>query len=839
MQVIVFSHTHWDREWYKPFQDFRIRLCEVVDLLIEELINNTTEYFYLDGQTVILEDYLEIHPEKASLIKKLIEEKRLFIGPWYVLADEFLVSGESLIRNLLTGINQAKKYCCTDFFGYLPDSFGHNSKIPGILSSFGIKKAVLWRGAGNRKSEFIWESEDGSSILATYLIEGYFQDSLHGELPIDKKVKKIGEFLDRVKNRTISDKILLPVGGDHLGPVLNLNGLISELNKKLAGYEIKQGKIDDYFSSLNPPFAELETVKGELRDNSENPVLPGTLSSRLYLKQMNAGSTWLLSRIAEPLHSFLKTAGLVKSKKNELNYAWKLLLKNHPHDSICGCSVDEVHEENVSRFKQVNQISNAIIQRCICQISGMFSENELFVCNLSNYDYSGVVSVKTSGNLPMPHQFVKSSVEFSKKILLDTQRAPFCEDMAEFREYLVYTENVPSFSVKSILPVNCPDSVEVFTDKIANSSVEISINPDGSINLRDLKTAKAFEKLHIISDRADTGDNYNYAPLTGDKSIKAELISTEITEKGPLRGILKLIYRINIPKYFDFKGNSRSIECHETIISTEIIIFAGSKRAEFITSWENSCENHIMQLKFNLPQKITQTVSEDTFGLITRNFNPDYRMEDHIPAEKGKELKTNSAPMQRFVFTRGLGVITEGLFEYIVSGNSLAITILRATGKLSGISLNTRNFPAGPALDTPGAGCPGKHSVRYALCFAEDPQKLFREADEFMGSIIADTGRALTPKSPIFPGNLMNISGDNLLVYAVKNPENRKIMGIVVRMFNTCDESTETFFSSDMVFSGFIEVNSLEEPISKEYKMDDKITFGPKELKSLLFLKRR
>jgi len=839
MEVILFTHTHWDREWYKPFQDYRIRLCEIMDSLIDELVSNRMENFYLDGQTIVLEDYLELYPEKTALIKNLIRDKKLFIGPWYVLADEFLVSGESLIRNLLTGIKQAKGYGCNDFFGYLPDSFGHNSEMPRILSAFGIERTLLWRGAGNKKSEFIWKSHDGSIVLATYLVEGYFQDILHSKLPVDSKAEKVRGLLNQIKSRTVADKLLLPIGGDHLGTIPDMKQLISEINKMLSGYKIKQAGIDEYFNSLNIPRSELETVNAELRDNSRNPVLPGTFSSRMYLKQMNAVSTWKLSRIAEPLQVFMQTAGLVKPKTNELDYAWRLLLKNHPHDSICGCSVDEVHEENVSRFRQVDQISNALIDRCMNQLSGMIPQNKIIVCNLSNYDYSGIISVKTFGKLPesVPHQFIGSAVEFPREIMLDTQKTPICEDMREFREYLVYAENIPAFSVKTILPVACPDSVEVQSDRISNSFVEISINPDGSINLKDLQNYKTFNNLHMITDRADQGDTYNYSPLAGDKPVKAEFINSEITETGLLRCKLKLLYRMQIPAYFDFENNSRSRECRETEITTEIVLTAGSKRVEYITSWENQSENHIMQVKFNFPDKITQTVSENTFGLITREFDPDYRIEDFIPTDKGDELKTNSAPMQRFVYSQGLGIITEGLPEYVVSKNSIAITILRSTGKLSAISLDTRNFPAGPALDTPGAQCIGRHSVRYALCLADEPDELFKHADEFMGSIITDTGHALPEEKTVFPENLIKINNQNLLVYAVKSPENREARGLIIRILNISPDEINSGFNSDIGFSGFVEVNSLEIPVSEKYGMDENVIFKPYELKSLLFEK--
>lgn len=821
MDVILFPHTHWDREWYKPFQDFRIRLIEVIDLLLEELSANNLEYFYLDGQTVILEDYLEIYPEKAARIKDFIQNKRLFIGPWYVLADEFLVSGESLARNLLIGINQAKNYGCSDFFGYLPDSFGHNSQMPKLLASFGIKNAVLWRGAGHKKSEFRWKTEDGSSILATYLTEGYFQDILHSKCSVEEKSSRINELLNRIREYSISDKILLPCGGDHLGAVLGLKDLLNQINAGLSGYKVTQDKINTYFRGLNDLESELEEVEGELRDNSRNPILPGTLSSRLYLKQFDAVSTWKLSRLADPIQSFLQNSGLSKSRKKELDYAWRLLLKNHPHDSICGCSLDEVHEENVSRFKQVNQISSALIELGINLLSGIVPQKCLAVLNLSNYSFSGVVKIKTDKKLPeyITAQLIGTSIEFPSDILLDTQRVPMCEDMQEFNEYAVYVSDIPHFSVKTASSGQQIPSVEATKDKLSNSFIEIAVNKDGSITLKDLKSNKIFTNLHIITDRPDTGDSYNYSVSAGDKPVKAEFLRAEIAEKGDLLSVLKLYYRLG----------------EETLISTDITLKAGSKYAEFQTSWENLAENHITQIKFELPEKVIETVAENTFGLIKRTFDPDYRIEDHIPAPKGVELKTNTAPMQRFVFAQGLGIITEGLPEYGVSGNSLFVTILRATGKLSAKSLNTRAFPAGPPLDTPAGQCIGKHTVRYALCPVESPQELFRYADEFMGCVFGFVGR--TEGSCGYSKSFASLNNSNILVYGVKSPENPEEKGVILRLLNISDKE-QALLLNNGESGGYKELNSLEEPVSEGCNIDKELVFKPKELKSVLVVEQ-
>ena len=228
-----------------------------------------------------------------------------------------------------------------------------------------------------------------------------------------------------------------------------------------------------------------------------------------------------------------------------------------------------------------------------------------------------------------------------------------------------------------------------------------------------------------------------------------------------------------------------------------------------------------MQVKFNLPKKIHEIITENTFGLIKRQFDPDYRIEDAMPAEKGVELPTNTAPMQRFVYAQGLGVITEGLHEYGVSGNSLFITILRATGKLSKISLETRNFPAGPPIDPPAAQCQGRQTVRYAVCEVDSPDELFKEADEFMGGVLTDFGQAENR-------DFLKINNPNILVYGVKIPE--KGDGMIIRALNISDKPQNIALDSP-----FIETNSLETPISELYN-NTEITFGPNELKTLLIM---
>jgi len=838
MNVIVYAQTHWDREWYRTFQEFRLRLVQVVDRVIEQLEQNKLDCFYFDGQTIALEDYLEIKPEQKDRILKLIKDKKLFIGPWYVLADEFLVSGESLARNLLIGINQSREFGCNEFVGYLPDAFGHSSEIPRLLSSADIDYAVVWRGAGENRSEFIWSSPDGSQVLATYLTEGYFQDYFNQSVPVEKKAENIEKFLDKLKKYSLSNVILLPAGGDHLAPVENFDSLISQINNYIKDYTLCPGSLFEYKKLIENKNLDFALVHGELRDNSRNFILPGTLSTRLYLKQANAVSAWKLSKLAEPLYSMFYNIGLVKGFENELNYAWNLLIKNHPHDSICGCSIDQVHDEMMTRFNQVNQISDWLVKKCLVNLAEKVKTGDLIVCNLSDYAYSGVVKVKTSEELPknIMSQYSGSINEFPQEILYDIERAPVQEDIKKYNEYLVWVENIAPYSIRIIdnnyKYTEHPTIVETESRFIKNSIIRLEVNDDGSLKLTDSDTGKAYDNLHMFYDLADDGDTYNFSPVKDDVPQKAKFLKTEVIENGKLRGILRLTYEINIPESLDKVKKVRSDKILTHNITVDISVYADSRRVEFNASWENLSRDHILQLRFKFPEKISKTFSENSFGIIERNFDPDYDGFAGFPAGKDIELKSNTAPMQRFVFVNGLGIITEGLTEYGVEGHDLYITLLRSVGKLSGGALGTRGTPAGPPLDVPGAQCIGRQNVRYAICAVHKPEELFMEADRFYGSVLTGTGIAPDNSAETaIVKNLLNLNNTDIYTYAIKLPQNKAQKGIILRLMNLSGKKQTVKINSGIDFKEIKEVNLLEEIISTGL---DQIEFNPYELKSIL-----
>lgn len=367
LRLHVISHTHWDREWYLSHENFRLLLVDLIDNLIG-LLERQPEFrfFHLDGQTIVLEDYLEIRPWMRDRLAKLIRDGRILIGPWYLQNDEFLTDGESTIRNLLIGC----RICREDYgvepmmVGYVPDQFGNISQLPQILNGFGIRSAVFGRGYNepDGPQEFLWRSPDGSEVLVSYLITWYNNVQRFPRDP-DRAIAMLRELITNEGRRPQTVNRLLMNGVDHLEAQENLSAIIREVNAREPEFELISSTLPDYFDALRAALENPRVMEGEMRAGDNGSVLPGTASSRVHLKQSNFLCQQLLRRWVEPFAVFARLSGSGYNAVDPIRYAWKLLIQNHPHDSICGCSIDEVHFQMEARFRRVLDVLRDQLQR--------------------------------------------------------------------------------------------------------------------------------------------------------------------------------------------------------------------------------------------------------------------------------------------------------------------------------------------------------------------------------------------------------------------------------------------------------------------------------------------
>ena len=620
--VIAYLHTHWDREWYREFEAFRLRLLRVFDNILDLLENGKIPSFYFDGQVSALLDYLELRPEREAQIRKFIAEKKLFIGPFYTLVDEFLTDRTAFRKNLEIGLKISKDFGCADFIGYLADTFGHSKNIPAILQEFGIDKCVVWRGCGDFPAEFKFNGID-----TVNLVRGYFMDIFSASLTIEQKAQWLKDNLDKIAQRS-GNYLLLPIGADHLGIECDIAEQIKKVNEILStetSYEIKLSNPFEYFKLVKNNFNQFEW-NDELRDNSKTFILQGAYSARTKLKQYNTRCSYLLEQADNLQQKYGNKYSYV------IEYAYKLLLQNQAHDGICGCSTDLAHRENITRYEKIIQIANTIVEEL-------------------RLEHNFKTPIMQTTELIPEYKVINKYFGVENDLLYNTQKIPVTEDFKD-----IYT-------VKYSPAVKNDIKLEIKNGKIRINNVEM-------------------EFVRYI----DNGDTYNFGAVAEDKGEKAEIYS----------------FKNNIIKtsFFDVQ-----VDFGEML--------------NFKIEWDNKYKNKLWQVKFNFKDPVVQTFSEDMNSLISREFCADYDMRANLPKTKGVEVKTNFAPMQRYVGTQNFGIITKGLTEYEVKNKSLLITILRSIGTISNPKNPSRSTPAGPPIDVPDAQQLGYNCVEFSVAFFE------------------------------------------------------------------------------------------------------------------------
>lgn len=398
-RVFIVPHTHWDREWYLPFQRFRYTLIQLIDELLS-ILKEQDYVFMLDGQTVVLEDYSEIHPERMQELIQRVREGRIAVGPWYLLPDEWLVGGESLIRNLEYSQDLAADMNIPLMeIAYLPDQFGHSSGIPQLLGDLtNLKTAVLWRGVPPTLTTvpFIWKSHESSakSVNGIYLPFGYGNATM---LPTDydEFVKAINEKVAELEPFSPVPIYLLMNGSDHHFPQPFVKGHVERMKKE--GLEVSLSLLKDYTQRLESVIAETgynQPVQcGEFRSPSRAHLLQDTYSARMWIKQWNQRVEDLLTRRVEPVWAYLAFTAAFQYPSSFLKTAWKWLLRNQPHDSICGCSVDQTHEEMKTRFSWAESICEAALkdaEKSLHEIASPSPESCVIVFNSGGSSVSPV-----------------------------------------------------------------------------------------------------------------------------------------------------------------------------------------------------------------------------------------------------------------------------------------------------------------------------------------------------------------------------------------------------------------------------------------------------------------
>ena len=867
-RAFIVPHTHWDREWYQTFQQFRIRLIDLMDNLIDILENDKTfSDFTLDGQTIVLEDYLEIHPERREVLKKYITEGRIHVGPWYILPDEFLVSAESIIRNLLLGHKIASEFGRAMKVGYIPDPFGHITQMPQILKGFGIDNIIFWRGIEYDQSqgnEFIWQGPDGTELFAVHLPKVGYCNAMSLPEDINQAYKLIKEAIEDLLSRETSKSLLLLNGVDHLEAQPHIPRLVLELNKYFTDVEIKQGNLKEYIDYAKETIKpNLNRVTGEFRSGKDAPILQSVYSSRMYIKQANERCETLLENWAEPTASLAWMLG--KDYPRSLIWtSWKWLLKNHPHDSICGCSIDQVHKEMITRFNWSRQIAQEVINKNLDYITGKIKIDYL------NKDELALVVFN-----PLPYfidENVKVRVKFSKEINLNRVKVLTTEgeeipnqlkeygldhkiifnpfDSPKFLEVnyadISFTaKDIPAcgyktFIIKAVNEVKVSKEYEtdikVGRDYIENKYYKVIAEKDNvTVTIVDKLNDRVFKNCNRFVDGGDAGDEYTYSPPLNDEIIAGRLDNINIQEVGPSEAVLKISGKIMLPVGLKSDRKSREDKKVKCSIESEIKLYSEVQRIEFNTKFDNRTCDHRLRVEFPTAIKSDYVYADGNFDVVKRFI----KLSD---SEGWRERCYKTAHNSGFVDINnkeyGLALLNQGLPEYEIfpENNTIALTLLRCVGWLSRGDLVYRKEEAGPSFTTPEAQCLGEHVFSYALIPHQgdwDTARISQRTKQYKTKILT---RQLENQS----GNLANsfsfiqLEGEHLEISAIKKNEFEN--KLVIRVYNPIDrETTGKIKLGVNVFKVYL--GKFDESYGEEFSYNNgvNIVIRPKEIKTIIF----
>jgi alpha-mannosidase len=391
VRVTLVPHTHWDREWYEPFSVFSERLVGMMDTLLE-LGSHGFPHFHLDGQTAMIDDYLEHRPDRTAELARRVEEGGLSAGPWVAQMDEFLTSGESHIRNLEMGLARARALGRALDVGYMPDQFGHVGQMPQILRNGGLKRAMVWRGVPEQigSSSFRWRSPDGSEVLTEYMVFGYFNgEAFDRAIGPSELAGALERSVTKMRSFIAGDRMVVMVGYDHAGPDPTLPERLGAAASLTPAIDARIGSIADHLDDLRLR-EDVPVWTGELRSSARAHLLPNVYSARVHQKRERGRVEALLERYAEPLAALAPSFGWPEA---ELRRAWTLMLWNGAHDSACGCSHDQVARDVDGRFTEVRTICEDIVERALTSLGARVRGGGVIRFNPSPFERDGVPAV--------------------------------------------------------------------------------------------------------------------------------------------------------------------------------------------------------------------------------------------------------------------------------------------------------------------------------------------------------------------------------------------------------------------------------------------------------------
>ena len=870
-KIDVVSNTHWDREFRFSFEKTRRNLLIMLDTTLD-ILESDKDYhsFTMDGHSIMIDDYLEMRPERREQIERFVKEGRLIIGPYYTLPEEFTISHEALIRNLMFGRKTVEKYGGkTGTVAYTPSSWGQTGQYPQILADFGLTHMMFYRGISHNEApaEYIWKAPDGTKILASRFAlycryNWYYQ--VHRAVSRNRvwsKDYKWGEFdeapfrrADGLAGPGINYDLKSPVAGyekenlkkaildmleEEKGhfttPVfLGMNGhdisvafpreseVIKDAKLMFEGdIEIEHTSLEGFWNDAEKYLDrdKMTVLTGErrsyLKEGKWTYLFPGTISARTYLKQADFAAYTNLAYAAEPLNAI---AG--NDSTNYLTRGWKYLISNHSHDANGGCAPDSVCKDMEYRYRKAMDIAEIVSEDAMAEIAKNLlptgqKQNvvQLVVYNTLPYSRDVIIPL----DIEVPAEFGKGiSIDGAElQMVLSEKSSVFVDSIWEVPTILdsmhhkVYAriENVPPMGYKAMEIKPCEYALQKKEGIARGNTLENS-------KLKAVVNSNGtIDVLYKKTGKLYKGMNY-------------------YTSQGEIGNAWKHTSPEYDRKYTSIGSNAK-------IYISESGELTGSIVCEIDFEVPESCEVTPSNIYTNIPIKITYTLDEYSDYIkvsaevennakdhwLRANFPTDIKTDFSVTDSHFDVLKHNVAipdsrgwveqafgmqPLRTFAEVtdgeNGFAVMPKGLYEYEVYDNSVMALTLIRACRIK-LAVSEEKVTE---LEDEGIQCPGKHIFEYAMHFnTGDYYELPNKAAEiFMPVKCAVCGRG-KGNLPL-EDSMFTIDNTQIHVTAVKRAEDGN--GTIVRYYNPRNEPQNVTIKT----KGRLYICRMDESVIKE-----------------------
>ncbi|EPO1790368.1 mannosylglycerate hydrolase [Cronobacter turicensis] len=830
-RVHITPHMHWDREWYFTTEASRILLVNNMEEILTRLEQDADYLCYvLDGQTAVLEDYFAVKPQHRERVRALVEAGKLIIGPWYTQTDTTIVAGESIARNLLYGLRDCRPFGEPMKIGYLPDSFGMSGQLPHIYNQFGITRAMFWRGCsarhGSDKTEFLWQSADGSSVTAQVLPLGY---AIGKYLPEEEAAlrKRLDPCFAVLEKASLTREILLPNGHDQMPLQQNIFAVMEKLREIYPQREFVMSRFETVFAHIEAMRETLPTLKGEFIDGRSMRVHRTIGSTRMDIKIAHAHIENKMVNLLEPLAAIAWSLGF-EYHHGLFEKMWKEILKNHAHDSIGCCCSDAVHREIMSRFLLAQDMADnllAFYMRKIVDSMPACDGDKLTLFNLMPCPRNEVINttVRLRGQrfalwdeqgAPVAY-FIRAARALDPG-LVDRQLVHYGHD-EPFMEYdiqLVHPLPAMGYATLRLEPgVTGQQRLvpEQDAPRLENRFWRITVNANGTVRLEDKQSGLTYDQVFELEESSDDGDEYDYSPARAEWVLRSGTQTAEhqiIHEAWQSHATIHLA--MNVPVNLAARA---ARQCNGYLeAQLRVTLSHNSPRIDVAVTLNNQADDHRVRLRIPTPFACEQVLTDTQFGSV-------YRPVEDDAMARWEEEGWEEAPVPVWNFLnyaaleqqgQGIALFTEGLREVEIVGerhDTFALTLLRGVGALGKGGLALRpGRPSGIHLPTPDSQMRGELSCRLSLWPFQGnalTAGVAQQARTWLTPVqcynkIPWDAMKLNPSGITTPPcySLLQMTSDGAQLSALKKAEDRE--ALVVRVYNP---SCETMSEAQITFS--------------------------------------